>query len=68
MSNQSVYSDYFGRSFNSTEIGTALTFYLEWCNANRLLPEVSGLDEIDESNIDHVLYHAEIQGFQTEEE
>jgi hypothetical protein len=68
MSIQILYSDYYEREFNSVEIGIALNHYLDWCRAKGSSPEVSQLNEIDDRNIDHVLYHAELQGYVIDED
>ena len=63
MAVDTIRSDYYGRSFNAVELGEALELYLQWCKDNSQEPEVDQLDMIHESNINHLLYHAEMQGF-----
>jgi len=62
-----MYSDFYGRSFTRYEIKEAFDKYLEWCKKNNQKPEVTKASDINENNIAHVIYHAEIQGFDCED-
>lgn len=61
-----MYSDYYERTYTKEQIESALTYYLDWCNDNGFDPEVEVIENVSTTGIlDHVLYHAEIQGFTT---
>jgi len=63
-----------GALLSEESFAEALEFYATWCSDNEQFPELD-LDildnveftEIDEGIIAHVLHHAEIAGFNTDE-
>ena len=61
-----VYSSYYEKNITPAQAEIALGYYHTWCEKNGQTPEVIRAVDIDENNICHVLYHAEIEGFQIE--
>ena len=62
-----MYSEYYQKSFSEEVINEAIDLYGMWCKENNQEPEVDlALDaeqfEGNQKALDHVLYHAEIQG------
>jgi hypothetical protein len=58
------YSEYYDTTLNESEMETALEFYIDWCDKNNLFPEVVTIAEgLEPGEIDHILYHAEIEGY-----
>ena len=62
-----MYSDFYGRNFDKRDLKEALDKYQEWCRDHNQEPEVTEISDINENNIAHVIYHAEIQGFDCED-
>ena len=64
-----MYSEYYAVEVEDERIEDAFKLYLKWCQNNNEVPEVLRVEEItDSGTLDHVLYHAEIEGFKVEEE
>lgn len=63
-------SDYFHTELTIADMEEAYEYYCKWCDANGQENEVSeivdelGFESIDTGLIDHILYHAEIQGYE----
>lgn len=55
-----MYDNYYEKEVSTEEIEKDLKAYLLWCIINKQTPEVSSMEEIDESTISHVRYHAEL--------
>jgi len=55
-----IYDDYSERHLSYSQVQSMLKKYLKWCKQNKQQPEVKTMDDIDESNIGHVVYHAEL--------
>lgn len=66
-----IYSDYYERYFSLSDVEDALERYAEWCkkDGRNMEPEVTTLEECENSTscLDHVLYHAEMNGFVIED-
>ena len=68
------YVDYYGKSISEQGFEEALPHYLEYMEENKLQPEFTdedwnlvSLEDLEETTISHVLYHAELHGFPVEE-
>lgn len=60
-------SSYFEAELIDGQFDVALEYYIEWCQENNQEPEVSAtaeMMEISDSEFEHVLYHANLQGFE----
>jgi len=57
-----MFDEYHETHFDEDEIEAHLKKYLLWCKENNQTPEVTKLEEVDENNISHVVYHADLQG------
>lgn len=60
-------SEYYNTNISDSTFEDATSFYFKWCNDNNQEPEISiddELDDISDSQLDHVLYHAELAGFE----
>ena len=53
-----IYDDYSEIHWTIEEVQSMLEKYLQWCRQNNLTPEVSTINDINENNIGHVVYHA----------
>lgn len=63
-----MYSTYYEKEFTRDEIEQAIEKYLKWCQKNEQTPEINDIDEItNDSELSHVLYHAEIEGYKIDE-
>jgi predicted HicB family RNase H-like nuclease len=69
------YIDYYSKSITEESFQLAYETYLEYCSSKQIEPELTqedfdctGFADLPESIISHVVYHAEIQGFDIEEE
>lgn len=62
MLQKSYYSDYYGKDFDINTVERALNLYKIFCIENNLEPEVEDLEEVNEININHIMYHAQIKG------
>lgn len=70
-----IISEYYDAIFSYDTFRDAyLNYYLNWCEENKQEPEINiddfnllEPDEFEESLIEHILYHAEIYGFDIEE-
>ena len=63
--------EYYEQDITSGDFEVALEAYQRWCKNNNQEPEVAidaNLDDISESELAHVLYHAEIEGFKLEDD
>ena len=60
MEQQTIYDDYHDRAYSQSQVVEYLDKYLQWCETNNQEPEVTTLEEINEQNIGHVVYHAEL--------
>ena len=58
-----MYCDYYEQVFNNDEIEEAFSFYERWSKSNNQPMEVPTAEDVDETNIGHVMYHAEIEGY-----
>lgn len=60
------YCNYYDTIIDEFSFNEALTYYQKWCKENGQKPEIGELAELEhlsEEELNHVLYHAEIQGF-----
>jgi len=55
-----IRDDFYEKDWPVSELAGLLTRYRDWCSRNNQLPEVESVEEINESNISHVAYHAEM--------
>lgn len=53
-----MYCDYYEHTFTEAEIREGLAKYLAYCTREKLEPEVRAFEEIDGTNLQHVMYHA----------
>ena len=60
--NNIIYSEYYNKTFDINIIKQALNLYKIFCAENSLKPEVDDVDDVNNINIDHILYHAEMKG------
>ena len=55
-----IYDDYHETWYTREEVETLYDKYLQWCSENNHEPEVDDIEYIDENNISHVAYHANL--------
>jgi hypothetical protein len=55
-----IYDDYHEIYLTEDEVETCLEKYLEWNKINNSLPEVTDIEQINDHNIGHVTYHANL--------
>ena len=55
-----IYDDYYEIYLTEDEVELALEMYLKWCQVNDVLPEVTEISQINDYNIGHVTYHANL--------
>jgi len=60
LTSKEIYDDYSEKYWTVKEVQFMLQEYLQWCKDVYLTPEVSKLEDVNESNIGHIVYHAEI--------
>lgn len=62
-----MFCDYYEKEINEADFDEALEHYHSWMENNKQKPEVdrnAELDDVSESELVHVLYHAELNGFE----
>lgn len=55
-----LYSEYYDEEINISEIIKAIEAYLEWCEKERLTPEIGvwkTASDLSTIELDHVMYH-----------
>jgi len=57
---EGIYNDYDEKTYCNDELQIIFDKYTTWMQNNGQAPEVSHIKDIDESNIGHVVYHAEL--------
>jgi len=57
---EGIYNDYDEKTYYNDELQVIYDKYFTWCQNNNQTPEVAHIKDIDESNISHVVYHAEL--------
>ena len=55
---EGIYDEYHDRTYHNDELQVIFDKYVTWCKNNGQKQEVSHIGDIDESNIGHVAYHA----------
>ena len=64
MCKKMMYSDYYEQTFTRDQVEIALDLYIKWCEENDITPEVENINDVSNTGVlDHVLYHAEFQGY-----
>lgn len=68
------YIDYYGKSISKENFEKAYDFYLDYMESNKLNIEFSeedfdniDFDDIEESILTHVVYHAELNDFEIDD-
>jgi hypothetical protein len=57
-----IYDSFHEETYYQDELFLIYDKYLTWCHNNNQDPEVTHIKDIDESNIAHVAYHANLVG------
>lgn len=55
-----IYDDYHEKYWDVEELQSLLELYLIWCKDNKQKPEIKNVEELTESNISHIAYHANL--------
>lgn len=58
-----ILNDYDWEEYSKEELELAFPYYLDYMEKKELEPEVNSVDEVDEFNIAHVIYHAELEWY-----
>jgi hypothetical protein len=62
-----MFSEYYEKEIDSHDFDSALILYHEWCERENEKPEIESDADIDDVTVyemEHVIYHAEIMGFE----
>lgn len=62
-----MYSQQYERDFSKKEIENAYEYYVDYMKDNDISVDIVSIDEIDEDNLDEILYYAELQGMSISE-
>jgi len=57
-----LWSDYYEVSIPKDDLENIYSYYVDYMEQNNIDYDIMSVDEIDEDNIDEILYHAELQG------
>jgi len=60
MEQNKIYDSYSEKTYTIIQVHYFLNKYLLWCKKHKQKPEVRTIDFINEDNIGHVVYHAEL--------
>ncbi len=55
-----LYDEYHDEYYDNTQVQNLFSDYLTWCENNNQTPEIKHISEIDEANIGHIAYHANL--------
>ena len=55
-----LYDDYHEEYYTPEEVLSLYEKYLTWCKQNNQTPEIEDVEFVDENNIGHIAYHADL--------